>query len=60
MIDFRPRAPVPRARARLAIARSAPSWKASSTSSRAKNFWYCLTKAFLGSVRMRTTSSSSR
>ena len=60
MIDLSPRAPVPRSRARLAIAFSAPSWKTSSTSSSAKIFSYYLTKAFFSSVRMRMMSSSSR
>ena len=49
----RPRAPVLRSSACLAVASSASSVKISSTLSRAKNFWYCLTTAFFGSVRIR-------
>ena len=48
----RPRAPVPRSRAWSATAASASSVNSSSTSSNSKNFWYCLTSAFLGSTRI--------
>jgi len=60
MMLFSPRAPVPRSSAFLAIAVSAAGSKTSWTSSSAKNFWYCLTKAFFGSVRIRMMSDSSR
>ena len=56
MIDFNARAPVPRSSASSAMASSDPFWKTSSTLSSEKNFWYCLTSAFFGSVRMRTMS----
>ena len=59
MIDFRARAPVPRPTAFWAIASREPFSNTSSTLSRLKNFWYCLTSAFLGSVRIRTMSDSS-
>ena len=59
-IERRPRAPVLRAMARLAIALSASSVKVSCASSSSNRRWYCLTSAFLGSVRMVTSASSSR
>ena len=60
MMLFSPRAPVPRCSAFLAIAVRAGGSKTSCTSSSAKNFWYCLTNAFFGSVRIRMMSASSR
>ena len=41
------------------MALSAPSVNLSFTPSISNSFWYCLTSAFLGSVRMRTSASSS-
>ena len=58
-IERRPRAPDLRASAWRATARSAPSEKRSRTSSNSKSFWYCLTSAFFGSVRMSTSAFSS-
>ena len=54
MIERRPRAPVRRSRARLAMAWRACSRNSSSTPSIARSFWYCLTSAFFGSVRIFT------
>ena len=48
MIDRRPRAPVLRAIARLAMALSASSVKVSCVSSSSNSRWYCLTSAFFG------------
>ena len=48
----RPRAPVARRMACSATASRASSVNSSSTFSSSKNFWYCLTRAFLGSTRM--------
>ena len=56
-IERRPRAPVLRSIACLAMAIRAFSLNSSSTPSIWKRRWYCLTKAFLGSVRIRTKSS---
>ena len=52
MIERRPRAPVLRSIACVAIADSASSVKVSLTSSISNRRWYCLTSAFFGSVRM--------
>src|SRR5215217_314486 len=57
---LRPRAPVPRSSASSAMAPRASSVKFRSTLSYRKNCLYCLTRAFFGSVRMRTRSASSR
>src|SRR5207253_1510920 len=57
---FNPRAPVPRCSAFFAIAVSAAGSKTSWTSSRAQNFWYCVTKAFFGAVRMRMLATALR
>src|SRR5207237_283007 len=56
MIDLSARAPVPRSSASSAMASRLPGWKTSSTLSSVKNFWYCFTSAFLGSVRMRAAT----
>ena len=48
----RARAPVSRFRARSAISCRAPGVNSRSLPSMRKNFWYCLTSAFFGSVRM--------
>ena len=57
MIARRPRAPVPRSSALSAIASTASSVNSSSTSSSSKSFWYCLTSALRGSVRIWTSAS---
>src|SRR5678815_370285 len=56
----RPRAPVPRLSASLAMAATASSVNLSRTFSRSKYFWYCLMIAFFGSLRIRTRAGSSR
>ena len=56
----RPRAPVPRSSAWSATASRASSVISSSTPSSSKTRWYCLTRAFFGSTRMRTSASWSR
>ena len=58
-IERRPRAPVLRASALAAIARSAPSRISSSTPSMRNIFWYCLVSAFLGSTRIWISADSS-
>ena len=60
MIARRPRAPLLRAMAFFAMALSASSSKSSSTPSSSMSFLYCFTSALRGSVRMRTSASSSR
>ena len=57
MIARRPRAPVPRSIAWSAIASMASSVNSSSTPSISKSFWYCLTSALRGSVRIWTSAS---
>ncbi len=57
MIARRPRAPVPRSIALSAIASMASSVNSSSTPSSSKSFWYCLTSALRGSVRIWTSAS---
>ena len=59
MIDRRPRAPVSRSWAFLAIARRALSVNSRSASSIANSCWYCLIRAFFGSVSTRISASSS-
>ena len=59
MIARRPRAPVPRSIALSAIASMASSVNSSSTSSSSKSFWYCLTSALRGSVRIWTRAARS-
>ena len=59
MIVRSPRAPVLRFAAPRAAAWSASGVICISTLSSARNFWYCLTIAFFGSVRMRMRSPSS-
>jgi hypothetical protein len=59
MIERRPRAPVLRFSALLAMARRAEGRISSSTPSIENSFWYCLTSAFLGSVRICTKALSS-
>src|SRR6185312_3055877 len=54
-----PRAPVPRLSAFPATARNALSSNVIFTSSSSKSLVYCLVSAFLGSLRMRTSASSS-
>src|ERR1041385_5132371 len=54
-----PRAPVERLIALRATARSASASKVSPTSSSSNSFTYCLVMAFLGSIRIRTSDSSS-
>ncbi|CUO13722.1 Uncharacterised protein [Flavonifractor plautii] len=46
--------------ARSAAASSAWVSKSSSTMSYSNSFWYCFTRAFFGSVRMRTSCPLSR
>ncbi len=60
MIERRPRAPVLRLIARLAMAVSASAVKVSFTPSISNSRWYCLTSAFFGSVRIVTSAASSR
>ena len=57
MMARRPRAPVPRSMALSAMAAMAPSVNSSSTPSSSKSFWYCLTSALRGSVRIWTSAS---
>src|SRR5919198_6025750 len=57
-IERRPRAPVLRRAASLATARSASSAKDRWIFSYSKSFWNCFTRAFLGSTRIRCSSSS--
>ena len=57
MIARRPRAPVPRSMALSAMAAMASSVNSSSTPSSSKSFWYCLTSALRGSVRIWTSAS---
>ena len=54
MIARRPRAPVPRSSAWSATASMASSVNSSSTPSISNIFWYCLTSALRGSVRIWT------
>ena len=56
MIARSPRAPVPRTIAWSAIASMASSVNSSSTPSSSKSFWYCLTSALRGSVRIWTSA----
>ena len=58
-IERNPRAPVLRAMAFLAIAANAPGRTSNSDPSIPSKAWYCLTKAFLGSVRICTNAVSS-
>ena len=53
----RPLAPIPRSMDLSATASRAPGVKTSFTISYSSSFWYCLTRAFLGSVRIFTKSS---
>src|SRR5690625_2117842 len=55
-----PRAPVPRSMAFSAMASRALASKSSSTPSRANIFWYCLTRALRGSVRILMSAGRSR
>src|SRR5690554_7897805 len=59
-IDLRPRAPVFLSIASLAITLRASSSNSSITLSISNSFWYCFTKAFLGSLRIFTKASSFR
>ncbi|MNR27146.1 hypothetical protein D3C85_1444050 [compost metagenome] len=59
MMALRPRAPVFRLIASLAIASSASASNSSETLSISSIFWYCFTSAFLGSERIRTSAASS-
>src|SRR3569833_199212 len=59
-IERRPRAPVLRLMARSAIAVRASSVKVRSTSSSSNSFWYCLTKAFFGWLRISASAPTSR
>ena len=59
-IDLNPRAPVLRPIALSATAVRASGVKVSLTFSIVKSSWYCLTSAFLGSVRIRTSASVSK
>ena len=54
----RPRAPVSLVFAMRAISPRASGVNSNSASSMEKNFWYCRTREFFGSVMMRTRSSS--
>jgi hypothetical protein len=56
MIERSPLAPVLRSIAFLEIAPSASSGRVRSTLSISNSRWYCLTSAFLGSVRMRLSA----
>src|SRR5262245_19345514 len=55
-----PRAPVLRSIALRATALNASSAKVRSTPSISNSSWYCFTRAFFGSVRMRLRDASSR
>ena len=57
-MERRPRAPVLRAIAFLAIASSASSRNSRSTPSRLNSAWYCLVRAFFGSLRIWIRASS--
>ena len=57
MMARSPRAPVPRSMALSAMAAMASSVNSSSTPSSSKSFWYCLTSALRGSVRIWTSAS---
>ena len=59
IMERRPRAPVLCVSASFAMRCSASSSKDRRTPSRSKSFWNCLTNAFFGSVRMRTSAASS-
>ena len=59
-IERRPRAPVLRRMALRATALSASSVNERPTFSMSNRRWYCLTRAFFGSVRIFTRASSSR
>src|SRR5712692_9495470 len=59
MIERNPRAPVFRAKALLAIACSACCLTSRSTPSMPNSFWYCLMRAFFGSVRIWISACSS-
>src|SRR3989449_361972 len=59
MIERKPRAPVFRARALLAIACSACGRTSRSTPSMPNSFWYCLMRAFFGSVSIWISACSS-
>ena len=58
-IALRPRAPVPRKRARSAISSNASGANSSSTLSSSKSLWYCLINAFFGSTRTAISASRS-
>ena len=58
-IERKPRAPVLRSMAFLAMASSASCVKVISAPSMSNKYLYCLTKAFFGSVRICTKASSS-
>ena len=60
MIARSPLAPVFLSTAIWAISWTASGVNSSFTSSSSNNFWYCFTRAFFGSVRIRTRASSSR
>ena len=60
MIARRPRAPVFLRIAIRAISRRASGSNSRLTPSGSMSFWYCLTREFLGSVRILTSASSSR
>jgi hypothetical protein len=60
MIERKPRAPVLRSMALQAMAPSASSAKLSSMLSISNSRWYCLTRAFFGSTKMRLSVASSR
>ena len=59
MIARRPRAPVFLRIAIRAISRRASGSNSRLTPSGSMSFWYCLTREFLGSVRILTSASSS-
>ena len=59
MMARSPRAPVPRSSALSAMEAMASSVNSSSTPSSSKSFWYCLTRALRGSVRIWTRASLS-
>ena len=60
MMERRPLAPVFRSTARSAIFSMASAVNSSFTSSSSNSLWYCLVRAFFGSVRMRTRDARSR